>query len=68
MDVFSIIQDRADGKFIELQPVLPRGVLDWKDVISTPLSGLLSVLIFVVIRRFVRDPPAQGQDAAQEGL
>ena len=51
-----------------LQPVLPRGVLDWKDVISTPISGLLSVLIFVVIRRFVRDLPAQGQDAAQEVL
>lgn len=39
-----------------LQPVLPKGVLDWKDVISTPVSGLFSALVFVVIWRLVRDP------------
>jgi hypothetical protein len=44
-----------------LQAVLPRGVLDWKDVISTPIAGLGSLLLFLVISRVVRDPPAEGQ-------
>lgn len=39
-----------------LQPVLPRGVMDWKDVISTPIAGLISLLLCLLIWRFVPDP------------
>ena len=46
-----------------LQPILPRGVLDWKDVISTPIAGLGSLILFVVLSRVVRDPPAKGSVA-----
>jgi len=42
-----------------LQPVLPKGVLDWKDVISTPIAGLFSLMLVLVIWRVVQDslPP-----------
>jgi len=43
-----------------LQPILPRGVLDWKDVISTPIAGLGSLILFLVMRQVVRDPAAGG--------
>jgi hypothetical protein len=43
-----------------LQPILPRGVLDWKDVVSTPIAGLSSLLLFLVLWRVVRDRPAEG--------
>jgi hypothetical protein len=39
-----------------LQAVLPRGVLDWKDVGSTPIAGLFSLILVLVIWRVVRDP------------
>lgn len=39
-----------------LQPVLPKGVLDWKDVVSTPIAGLFSLMLVLAIWRFVRDP------------
>jgi hypothetical protein len=39
-----------------LQPVLPRGVLDWKDVISTPIAGLFSLMLVLGIWRVVQDP------------
>ena len=39
-----------------LQPVLPRGVLDWKDVVSTIVAGLISMLILLPIWRLVHDP------------
>jgi hypothetical protein len=39
-----------------LQPVLPRGVLDWKDVISTPIAGLFSLMLVLVLWRVVKDP------------
>ena len=39
-----------------LQAVLPKGVLDWKDVVSTPIAGLFSLLLVLVIWRFIRDP------------
>ena len=43
-----------------LQAILPRSVLDWKDVISTPIAGLGSLILFLVLRRVVPDPPAGG--------
>ena len=45
-----------------LQPVLPRGVLDWKDAISTPIAGLLSLIIVSVVWRFIRDPLPDTED------
>ena len=39
-----------------LQPVLPRGVLDWKDVVSTSIAGLFSFAMVLAIWRFVEDP------------
>jgi hypothetical protein len=39
-----------------LQPVLPRGVLDWKDVISTFAAGLLSLTMVLAIWRVIPDP------------
>ncbi len=39
-----------------LQPVLPRGVLDWKDVVSTFIAGLFSLAMLLAIWRVVKDP------------
>jgi hypothetical protein len=39
-----------------LQPVLPRGVLDWKDVISTFAAGLFSLTMVLAIWRVIPDP------------
>jgi hypothetical protein len=39
-----------------LQLVLPRGLLDWKDVISTPIAGLFSLMLVLVLWRVVKDP------------
>ena len=39
-----------------LQPILPRGVLDWKDVISTPIAGLISLIMVLIICRVIQDP------------
>ncbi len=45
-----------------LQPVLPKGVLDWKDVVSTPIAGLFSLVLVLVIWRVVDDPlPSDGE-------
>ena len=44
-----------------LQPVLPKGVLDWKDVVSTPIAGLFSLVLVLVIWRVVRDPYAPNE-------
>ena len=39
-----------------LQPVLPRGVLDWKDVVSTFVAGLLSLTMVLAIWRVIPAP------------
>jgi len=45
-----------------LQAVLPKGILDWKDVISTPVAGLFSLMLVLVIWRVVQDPlPPDGE-------
>ena len=38
------------------QPVLPRGVLDWKDVVCTFAAGFFSLVIILIILRVVNDP------------
>ena len=45
-----------------LQAVLPKGVLDWKDVVSTPIAGLFSLLLVLVIWRFIRDPLSPSEE------
>ena len=45
-----------------LQPVLPRGILDWKDVISTPIAGLLSLMMVLAIWRAVQDPLSSNEE------
>jgi hypothetical protein len=44
-----------------LQPILPRGVLDWKDVASTPIAGLGSLVLLMVLWRVIREPSAEGK-------
>ena len=39
-----------------LQAVLPKGVLDWKDVISTFVAGLFSLIMLLAVWRVVEDP------------
>jgi len=46
-----------------LQSILPRGVLDWKDVISTPIAGLASLGLFLLIVKAVPDPLSRAGDA-----
>lgn len=38
-----------------LQTVLPRGVLDWKDVWSTPIAGLFALLLVSLVWRRIPD-------------
>jgi hypothetical protein len=45
-----------------LQPVLPRGIMDWKDVISTPVAGLFSSVMVLGIWRVVQDPLSPNEE------
>ena len=45
-----------------LQPILPRGIMDWKDVISTPVAGFFSLVIVLGIWRVVQDPLSPNED------
>jgi hypothetical protein len=47
-----------------LQAVLPKGVLDWKDVVSTPIAGLFSLMLVLIIWRVVRDPLSPNEEKA----
>ena len=35
-----------------LQPILPRGTFDWKDIYGTFIGGLISLIIFLLINQF----------------
>jgi hypothetical protein len=48
-----------------LQPVLPRGIMDWKDVISTPVAGLFSLAMVLGIWRVVQDPLSPNEEMIQ---
>jgi hypothetical protein len=45
-----------------LQSILPRGVLDWKDVVSTPVAGLFSLMLIMIIWRFIPDPLSSSEE------
>jgi hypothetical protein len=38
------------------QSFLPRGVLDWKDVVSTPIAGVVSLGLLLFINKIIPDP------------
>jgi hypothetical protein len=46
-----------------MQPILPRGVLDWKDVISTLIAGVISAGLLLLICLVVGDPLQQDDEA-----
>jgi len=50
-----------------LQSVLPKGVLDWKDVASTPVAGLFALILVLIIWRVVRDPLSQNEEKVDTG-
>lgn len=38
-----------------LQPILPKGVFDWKDIYGTIIGGLLSSLLYFIISKFIKN-------------
>jgi len=38
-----------------LQPYLPRGVFDWKDIYGTLIGGVISLLILLFIKKIVKN-------------
>ena len=38
-----------------VQPYLPKGVFDWKDIYGTVIGGIVSVLFLLLLRRIVRN-------------
>lgn len=45
------------------QPILPRGVLNWKDVICTPIAGLISLGLLLLKRRVILVASLHGEGA-----
>ena len=37
-----------------VQPYLPNGVFDWKDILGTIIGGVISVLVLLLLRRIVK--------------
>ena len=37
-----------------LQPVLPKGVFDWKDIYGTIIGGLLGLLLFLLLHAVIK--------------
>ena len=37
-----------------VQPYLPRGVFDWKDVYATLIGGVAGTVIFLLLHRFLK--------------
>ena len=38
-----------------LQPYLPRGVFDWKDIYGTLIGGVISLLILFILKKIVKN-------------
>jgi hypothetical protein len=38
-----------------LQPFLPKGVFDWKDIYGTVIGGVISFLIILLLRKIVKN-------------
>lgn len=37
-----------------IQPILPKGVFDWKDIYGTIIGGLIGMLMFLLIHKIIR--------------
>ena len=37
-----------------IQPILPKGVFDWKDIYGTFIGGFIGMLIFLLIHRVIK--------------
>ena len=55
--VFNLIGFIVIGYIIYeiLQPYLPRGVFDWKDVYGTLIGGVISILVFFVAKKVIKN-------------
>jgi len=38
-----------------IQPILPKGTFDWKDIFGTLLGGLISAVIFFLIQKYYKN-------------
>ena len=38
-----------------IQPYLPRGVFDWKDIYGTLVGGVIALLIFLLINKLIKN-------------
>jgi VanZ family protein len=38
-----------------LQPYLPRGVFDWKDIYGTLIGGVISLFVWLFVKKFVKN-------------
>jgi len=38
-----------------LQPYLPRGVFDWKDIYGTLIGGLISLFILLFVKKTIKN-------------
>ncbi len=54
--VFNVIGFLVAGYILYeiVQPYLPRGVFDWKDIYGTLIGGVVSVLLVVLLRLVIR--------------
>jgi uncharacterized membrane protein len=37
-----------------VQPILPKGTFDWKDIIGTLLGGMVSAIVFFLIQKYYK--------------
>lgn len=37
-----------------IQPILPKGVFDWKDIYGTIIGGLIGMLMFLLIHKIIK--------------
>jgi hypothetical protein len=38
-----------------LQPYLPRGVFDWKDIYGTLIGGIISLFVLIILKKIVKN-------------
>jgi hypothetical protein len=55
--VFNVIAFIVIGYILYevLQPYLPRGVFDWKDIFGTLIGGVISVFVLLIVKKTVKN-------------